>query len=110
MKTRIAGCLVLCALVGPAAMAASNSDTQSDTHAAAGFVPNSAITAKVKANLSADRTSNLSSIDVDTDKKGEVWLSGTVDSQSAADNAVEVAKQTKGVTAVHSYIEVKKAS
>jgi hyperosmotically inducible protein len=108
MNTRIAGCLILCALIGPAAIAASNSETRSDTHSAAAFVSNSAITAKVKANLTADTTSNLSSVDVDTDKKGEVWLSGTVDSQSVADNAVQIAKSTKGVAAVHSYIEVKK--
>ena len=68
----------------------------------------SAITTKVKAKLTADHTSNLSRIEVDTDKKGEVWLSGTVESQSAADGAVQIAKATEGVSAVHSYIEVKK--
>jgi osmotically-inducible protein OsmY len=95
MKTRFAGWLILAALLGPAAMAATDS---------AAFVKDSPITAKVKEKLTADK---MSSIDVDTDKKGEVWLSGTVESQSVAENAVEVAKATKGVNAVHSYIEVK---
>jgi osmotically-inducible protein OsmY len=96
MKARITGWLIFAALLGPVAMAATDS---------AAFVKDSPITAQVKEKLAADK---MSSIDVDTDKKGEVWLSGTVDSQSVADNAVEVAKATKGVKAVHSYIEVKK--
>jgi hypothetical protein len=99
MKTHIAGWLILGALLGPAAMASTDS---------AAFVQDSAITAKVKAKLTSDITSNLSRIEVDTDKKGEVWLSGTVDSQSAADGAVQIAKAIEGVSAVHSYIEVKK--
>ena len=36
------------------------------------------------------------------------WLSGTVASQSVAEDAVQIAKTTKGVKAVHSYIDVKK--
>ena len=99
MKTHIAGYLIVGALLAPAAMASTDS---------AAFVKDSAITTKVKANLTAEQTSNLSRVDVDTDKKGEVWLSGTVESQSAADGAVQIAKAIKGVNAVHSYIEVKK--
>jgi hyperosmotically inducible protein len=100
MKTRIAICITLGALLGPLAMASTGN---------AAFVSDSAITTQVKAKLTADHASNLARIDVETDKKGEVWLSGTVDSQSVADNAVQIAKTIKGVSAVHSYIEVKTA-
>ena len=95
MKTRFACLLIFGVLVGPFAFAATDSD----------FVKASPITTKVKEKLSADRMNN---IEVETDRKGEVWLSGTVDSQSVADTAVDIAKSTQGVKAVHSYIEVKK--
>lgn len=96
MKTRFACLLIFGVLVGPFAFAATDS---------ADFVKNSPITTKVKEKLSTDRMNN---VEVETDRKGEVWLSGTVDSQSVADNAVDVAKSIQGVKAVHSYIEVKK--
>lgn len=96
MKTRLACLLIFGVLVGPFAFAATDS---------ADFVKDSAITTKVKEKLSTDRMNN---IEVETDRKGEVWLSGTVDSQSVADNAVDIAKSIQGVKAVHSYIEVKK--
>ena len=95
-KTRFAWLLIFGALVGPFAFAATDS---------ADFVKESPITTKVKEKLAADRMNN---IEVETDRKGEVWLSGTVDSQSVADTAVDIAKSTQGVKAVHSYIEVKK--
>jgi hyperosmotically inducible protein len=52
--------------------------------------------------------SSLARIHVDTDKNGEVWLSGTVESQSVAANAVRIANATEGVRAVHSDIKVEK--
>ncbi len=97
MKLRIAGLLILGASLVPLAIAATDS--------AAPLVNDSPITAKVKEKLTADKMNN---VEVATDKKGEVWLSGTVDSQSLADNAVDAAKSIQGVKAVHSYIEVKK--
>ena len=96
MKTPIVVFLLVGALLGPVAIAATDSDA---------FVKDSTITTAVKQKLTGDQ---MSTIEVETDSKGEVWLSGTVESQSVADNAVEIAKATKGVKAVHSYIEVKK--
>ncbi len=98
MKLRIAGLLILGASLVPLAIAATDSAT---------LVSNSPITAKVKEKLTAEKMNN---IEVETDKKGEVWLSGTVDSQSVADNAVDAAKSIQGVKAVHSYIKVKTQS
>jgi hyperosmotically inducible periplasmic protein len=96
MKMRIAGLLVFSALLAPFAMAATDSGA---------FVKDSPITTKVKEKLTADK---MNGIDVETDRRGEVWLSGTVDSQAVADDAVDMAKSVSGVKAVHSYIEVKK--
>jgi hyperosmotically inducible periplasmic protein len=77
-----------------------------ESEAQAGFVKNSPITTKVKNQLESDRS--LSGIEVETDKHGEVWLSGSVDSKDLADRAVSIAKDTQGVKAVHDYIEVAK--
>jgi hyperosmotically inducible protein len=71
-----------------------------------GFAASSPITNSVKAKLGEDKA--FASIEVDTDKQGEVWLSGTVDSKDLAERAVDEAKNTKGVKAVHDYIEVRK--
>ena len=75
--------------------------------AGTGFVASSPITSKVKSKLDEDKS--LAGIDVETDKHGEVWLSGTADSKALADRAVETAQSVKGVKAVHDYIDVKKA-
>ena len=96
MKVRAVHFLLAGALLGSGAVAATDS---------AAFVSDSPITAQVKEKLKGD---GMSAIEVETDKKGEVWLSGTVASQSVAEDAVQIAKTTKGVKAVHSYIEVKK--
>jgi hyperosmotically inducible protein len=108
MKTRIAACLILGALLGPAAIAATNPDSDTDRSHPGTFVADSAITTKIKAQLTADHASNLARVHVDTDKNGEVWLSGTVESQSLAANAVKIAKTTEGVRAVHNDIKVEK--
>jgi hyperosmotically inducible periplasmic protein len=107
MKTRVAiTCLVVGALFGSGITMAADSDT--DRSHPGAFVADSAITTKVKAKLTADHASNLARVHVDTDKNGEVWLSGTVESQSVAANAVKIAKSTEGVRAVHNDIKVEK--
>lgn len=108
MKIQIAAYLILGALLGPAALAGTNPDSDTDRSHPSAFVADSAITTKVKAKLTADHASNLARVHVDTDKHGEVWLSGTVESQSVAANAVKIAKSTEGVRAVHDGIKVEK--
>ena len=107
MKKHLATSLVIGALFGPA-MALATTDSDTDRSDPGTFVKDSAITTKVKAKLTADHMSSLARVHVDTDKNGEVWLSGTVESQSVAANAVQIAKATEGVRAVHSEIKVEK--
>jgi hyperosmotically inducible protein len=107
MKIRhsIAG-LIAGAVLGSGVAMAADSDTDRSNPEA--FVKDSAITTKVKAKLTADHMSSLARIHVDTDKQGVVWLSGTVESQTVAANAVQIAKSTEGVRSVHSDIKVEK--
>jgi len=58
-----------------------------------------ALTAKIKSKMALDDTVKALSIDVDS-KDGVVTLSGTVGSQAERDKAVELARDTAGVTRV----------
>ncbi len=66
----------------------------------------SVITAKVKAEFAKDKTVSATDIKVETDSKGLVQLSGTAKTQAEAEQAVKIAKNTKGVTAVKNDIVV----
>src|SRR5215470_10210982 len=88
------------------AMAADDMDA--DRSQPGTFVKDSAITAKVKAKLTADHMSNLARVHVDTDANGIVWLTGTVESPDVASRAVSLAKSTDGVRGVHDDIKVAK--
>lgn len=70
------------------------------------YVKDSVITTKIKTELAAEKMSSLVKINVDTDKAGEVTLSGTAASKAAVDKAVSIAKGVKGVTSVHNDIKV----
>jgi osmotically-inducible protein OsmY len=65
------------------------------------------ITAKVKADMAADKTVKAMDVHVET-QKGVVMLSGFVPSKAEADRAVALAKGVQGVTDVKSSIQVKK--
>ena len=71
------------------------------------FVKDSAITTKIKAKLASEHLASLTSIQVDTDKNGIVWLSGTAKTQAEADKAVTIAKNTEGVVTVKNNLKVK---
>ena len=58
-----------------------------------------ALTAKIKSKMALDDTVKALSIDVDTDE-GVVTLSGTVNSAAERTKAVQLAKETAGVTSV----------
>ena len=70
-------------------------------------VDDSIVTTKVKAALLADATVKSLDIAVVT-RKGEVQLSGFVDSQGQIDHAVEVARGVEGVRSVSNEMSVKK--
>jgi hyperosmotically inducible protein len=66
----------------------------------------SGITAKVKTQFATDTTVKAHEINVDT-KNHVVTLTGAVDTQAARDRAVEIARDTKGVTDVVDNMTVK---
>jgi hyperosmotically inducible protein len=97
-------CVAVGTLLGPAsAMAAEQSDS---AHAVA-YVKDSAITTEIKTKLAAEHLTSLEHIHVGTDADGVVWLSGSARTREAADKAVSIARDTSGVTRVHSNIKVR---
>ena len=58
-----------------------------------------AVTAKIKSKMALDDTVKALSIDVDTDN-GVVTLSGSVNSQAEKTKALQLARETAGVTSV----------
>ena len=65
-----------------------------------------ALTAKIKSKMALDDTVKALSIDVDT-KGTVVTLSGSVRSEAERAKAVQLARETAGVTAVHDRLVVK---
>ncbi len=108
MKTNtLATCIAMSALLGSAAvMAAGDPDT--DRSSPTVFVKDSAITTEIKTKLAADHLTSLGRISVDTDKDGVVWMTGSARTQEAVDQAVAIARETKGVKSVNSKLTVKK--
>jgi osmotically-inducible protein OsmY len=70
------------------------------------YLDDSAITAKVKASLAADKDVKAREVQVET-FKGTVQLSGFVDNNYEKQKAEELAKAVKGVAAVENKISVK---
>jgi len=104
MKKRnlVIRCFVILILIAALAACASTR-TQSSTGE---FVDDSVITTKVKSLLAADNFLKSFQIGVES-FKGEVQLSGFVNSQKAVDKAVEITRSVKGVTSVKNDLIVK---
>lgn len=62
-------------------------------------VADASLTSKIKAKMALDDTIEAFEIDVDTDG-GAVTLSGTVDSETQRARALQLARETDGVTTV----------
>jgi hyperosmotically inducible protein len=90
-------------VVSLAAVACASTRT---TKSAGEQVDDSVTTGRVKAALIADPTTKAHQIDVET-FKGTVQLNGFVDSSASKERATEVARNTKGVTAVRNNLTVK---
>jgi len=105
---KIHACLIALSLTGPGLLSAA--EPAADSVSPTQFVKDSAITAAVKTRLAANHLASLTQLRVDTDLNGVVWLSGTTQTQEAADRAVEIARTTDGVTWVKSTIEVARAA
>lgn len=71
-----------------------------------GYVDDSVITAKVKTAVLADPDLKVMQINVET-FKGEVQLSGFVDSAASVSKAAAVARSVNGVTSVRNDLIVK---
>ena len=82
-------------------------DSPSKQERAGEYVDDSVITTKVKSLLAADDILKSFDITVETNK-GNVQLSGLVDSQMTVDKAGEIAKGVSGVKSVKNSLSVKK--
>ena len=100
MKTNLKTLLIIGALTMPMAAFAAEGDP------VATKLSDTVITTKVKAEFAKDKMVSASYIKVETDSNGLVQLSGTAKTQAEADQAVALAKNVKGVTAVKSDIVV----
>jgi hyperosmotically inducible protein len=67
---------------------------------------NAQLTGKIKAKMALDDTIRASAIDVDTNGS-VVTLSGTVDSDAQRQRALQLARETDGVTSVVNRLRVK---
>jgi osmotically-inducible protein OsmY len=101
-RNRFAGYFVLVMLIVAFAACASTRTQES----AGEYVDDSVVTTKVKSLLAADDFLKSFQISVET-FKGEVQLSGFVNSQRAVDKAVEIARSVKGVQSVKNDLIVK---
>lgn len=100
MKTKLAlACFVAAALMLPVAGYSADSPKT--------LVKDGVITAKIKAEMAKDKQVAARHIEVDTDHKGMVTLSGYASSRDEADKAVSIARGTKGVVAVEDNIKIR---
>ena len=100
--------LVLATAFAGLALAGCNKpDAPAGTQVSAGtHLDDAVITTKVKSTLLADSVSKGGDTSVET-RKGEVLLSGFVDSQAQADREVQLAKSVDGVQSVQNKLMVK---
>ena len=95
----VAGLLVLVALVAGC--------TSTTGKSAGATIDDATITASVKSKLVADKASNLTRVDVDTNN-GTVYLNGTVESPEQKSRAEQLAWQASGVKTVVNNLQVQK--
>ncbi|GAO36442.1 transport-associated protein [Sulfuricella sp. T08] len=106
MKTKlVTACLVIGTLLAP--IAAYSADSDKDRSHPMTYVKDSVITAKIKAKLAADHPGSMKHIQVDTDKDGVVWLTGTANTQEEINQAIATARNTEGVKSVWSDLKIK---
>ncbi|MDQ1333971.1 MAG: hypothetical protein QG552_921 [Thermodesulfobacteriota bacterium] len=104
------GCFLFLTLIASFVACDSKSkqeSAKSKQESAGEYVDDSVITTKVKSLLAADDFLKSFQITVET-TKGDVQLSGSVNSQQAIDKAVTIAKGVKGVKSVKNNLNVKK--
>ncbi len=93
-----------------AAGCAHNRDSDNTSRSAGTVVDDAGLTAKVKTAIAKDvGAGTAANVNVNT-YKGEVQLSGFVDSQEKANQAAAAARGVSGVTYVQNSIQVKSAA
>lgn len=102
LKKSVQTLLALVATLGFLAACASTRTQESGKE----YLSDATITSKVKTKLIADEKLKAFQIDVET-FRGDVLLSGFVDSNQQAQHAVEIAKSVKGVKTVKDALVVK---
>jgi hyperosmotically inducible protein len=100
------GVAIAAALAG-LALTGCNNNTPADKQVSAGtHLDDAVITTKVKSTLLTDSQARSGDTSVET-RKGEVLLSGFVDSQAQADREVQLAKSVEGVQSVQNKLMIK---
>ena len=99
MFTRLLKVFLVIGLLGGAAAACSG-------ETAGEYIDDSVISNTVRAKLIDDKDLNIFQIDVTT-LKGEVQISGFVDSQADKERATQVAKTVAGVKKIHNNLVVR---
>jgi osmotically-inducible protein OsmY len=94
---------LVCFVLVSSFLGCASTRTQRDTEE---YVDDSVITSKVKAAIFNETTLKTMQIEVKT-FKGEVQLSGFVDSAQSVTKAGEIARSVKGVTKVNNALIVK---
>ena len=101
-RTFTVSLVVAAALMLPIAGHTADADRSSATT----YAKDSVITTKIKTLLAEEKLSSLVNINVDTDNKGAVTLTGTAGSQKAVDKAVSIARGVTGVASVDNRIKI----
>jgi osmotically-inducible protein OsmY len=96
--------LLLAAVMASTVVACSSSPTQQSTGQA---IDDGVVTAKVKAKLIEDPVTKAHQINVET-FKGNVQLSGFVETDQARVRALQLARGTDGVKSVKDALEIRK--
>jgi len=106
MRYRNTAAWLLAALLGAAVVGCSSTPTQQSTGQA---IDDGVVTAKVKAALIQDPVTKAHQINVET-FKGQVQLSGFVESDEARTRALQLARDVEGVKKVKDAMEVRKST
>lgn len=106
MRRQATATLLLTALLSSAIVGCSSTPTEQSTGEA---IDDGVVTAKVKAALIKDPVTKAHQINVET-FKGQVQLSGFVDSDEARTRALQLARDVEGVKRVKDAMEVRKST
>ncbi len=101
-KAKLIGACVVAGL-----LLSTTAFSQEKRAAAREFVKDSAITTQIKAELAKEKPSTLVKVSVDTEKSGNVVLSGTAKTSADKSRAETIARGVKGVATVENNIEIK---